>query len=1390
MSDIRLFEAGGSADVQLPVPVRAPHQAAVNFAVVGLGASAGGLDACRKLVDALPAATGMAYILVQHLDPDHESLMVELIADHTSMTVLQAVDGMRLEHEHLYIIPPGTYLAVRGGTLQLSTPEAPHGARLPFDFLLQSLAKEYGPRAVCVVLSGTGADGSIGLRAVKQAGGFVIAQDPDEAGYDGMPRNAIATGAVDRVLLAAAIPGALIQYDEQLSARLPEHLELQDIQPDAVSHGDTVNRIVKLLRSKTAYDFTLYKPGTLERRIERRMGMEGLDAGDMARYLDILESAPQECNLLAKDLLINVTRFFRDPKVYDFLSEVIVPDLISGHPVDQPLRIWTAGCSTGEETYSLTILFLEQIAAAGSNLKLQVFASDVDPDAIAGAREGHYPQAIEADVSQARLSRFFSKDEHGYRVLPELRAAVVFTVQDVLADPPFSRLDLVSCRNLLIYLRAEAQDKVISLFHFALREGGVLLLGNSETPGHVDGRFEVVSRSARVYRHIGHGRPGEFGFLTRIAGGTRRMVATGGRVDVEGKALSFSVEVQPVTSDGEQLLLICFVDAHRTAQKPGRAGEPQDLPRIAELEQELDATRAELQGAIRSLEMSSDEQKAINEEALSVNEEFQSTNEELLTSKEELQSLNEELTALNGQLQETLERQRTTSNDLQNVLYSTNLATLFLDSRLNIRFFTPATRTLFKLIPGDIGRPLSDLNSLASDDALLTDARTVLQSLVPIEREVESGGDVWFTRRILPYRTQDEEVAGVVITFTDITESKQSAKALELVTRQAEQANASKSRFLAAASHDLRQPLQTLTLLQGLLEKTVTSDKAHALLGRLDETLGAMSGMLNTLLDINQIEAGTVRAEIVSFRIGDLLERLKQEFAYPAQAQGLALHVVPCNLTICSDPRLLEQMIRNLLSNALKYTMHGKVLLGCRRREGSLSIEVWDSGVGIPKEDLQSVFQEYHQLDNPARERSRGLGLGLSIVQRLAGLLEHPLRVRSEPGRGSVFAIEVKLAPPGSPSQPEALPQGADPQPAEDLHRSGVILIVEDDPEVRDAMEMLLRDEGHHPVTAPDGVAALEWLAQETVRPDLVLADYNLPRGMDGLQMVAKVREKLHRELPAIILTGDISTETLRVVAQQNCEHLIKPVKFEDLAQVIQRLLTTSHAASHTAPLHPGESADASESPLAIFVVDDDSHVRGAIRSVLEDEGMRVEDFATCEGFLNAWRPGRRGCLILDANLPGMCGLELLNTLSKAGHALPTIMITGASDVQMVVQAVKAGASDFIEKPIGRTELLESIERAFEQSQDSGKLAAWRESAADHIASLTARQRQIMEMVLAGNPSKIIAANLAISQRTVENHRASIMKKTGSKSLPALARLALAASWTDAGERPVADEIA
>ncbi|HEY9344850.1 MAG TPA: response regulator, partial [Inquilinus sp.] len=507
----------------------------------------------------------------------------------------------------------------------------------------------------------------------------------------------------------------------------------------------------------------------------------------------------------------------------------------------------------------------------------------------------------------------------------------------------------------------------------------------------------------------------------------------------------------------------------------------------------------------------------------------------------------------------------------------------------------------------------------------------------------------------------------------------------------------------------------------------------------------------------------------------------KDQFTYHAQAQRLALRAVPCGLSIDSDPRLLEQMIRNLLSNALKYTKQGKVLLGCRRREGMLSIEIWDTGVGIPAGELQTIFEEYHQLDNAARERSRGLGLGLSIVQRLGNLLDHRVRVRSQLGKGSVFAVEIVL--PQSETGPSREPQrrGSDDWIAESVHRTGAILVVEDDPEVRELLELLLKDEGHRAATAPDGIAALELVARGTIRPDLILADYNLPGGMDGLQVTAKLRERLRRQVPVIILTGDISTATLRDIARQDCVQLNKPVKPRELGQAIQRLLATAPSSALPHIASPAEGAGDPGEPV-IFIVDDDSHVRDGIRSVLEEDGRIVEDYASCEAFLEAYHPGRAACLLVDAYLPGMNGLELLQWLRDAGHRLPAIMITGNSDVHMAVQAMKAGASDFIEKPVGRGELLAGVERALEQSRDANKLVAWREAAANHVAGLSARQRQIMELVLAGQPSKNIAADLGISQRTVENHRAAIMKKTGSRSLPALARLALAAARTGADE--------
>jgi two-component system, chemotaxis family, CheB/CheR fusion protein len=1441
-----------------PLSEMGPPARTSDLFVVGVGASAGGLDACRKLVEALPPTTATAWIFVQHLDPAHESLLVSLLAGHTRMTVLQAADGMLIEPEHLYIIAPGTYLSVVDGALRSSLPQARHGARLPFDFLLHSLAKECGAHAACVVLSGTGADGSLGLKGIKEQGGIIIAQDPHEAGFDGMPLSAIATGAVDLVLPLAKIPEALMEYRRRIPIR--------DLAAEASSQSTGPGwlvEIVKLLRTRTDHDFTLYKRGTLERRIERRRAMAAVETDNMAGYIQILANDPIELELLAKDILINVTQFFRDPKVFDLLANTVVPDLVRNHAPGQDIRIWIAGCSTGEETYSLAMLFLEEIAASRHSIKLQVFASDADPDALAKAREGLYPETIEADVSPIRLARFFLKEGSNYRVLPELRSMVVFTAHDVLVDPPFSRLDMVSCRNLLIYLNPEAQTKVVSLFHFALRDGGILLLGSAETVGKTDGRFEIISKSERIYRHTGHGRSHDVGFsmnstnavriasrqepghavsqqsamaelcrrlviqshapaavlinrdheciysvgptdrylhvasgppthdllamasqdvrsrlrlaIQRARQGNVRVVVAGGTTEQNGKVVGFKLDVEPVSNDGEEMFLICFVDDPHHVHQDGQAIEPEDMPRVAELESELEATKAELASSIRSLEIVSEDHKVVNEEALSVNEEYQSTNEELLTSKEELQALNEELTALNSQLQETLERQRTTSNDLQNVLYSTEVATLFLDMQLNIRFFTPATRSLFNVLPGDIGRPLGDLSSLAPDDDLLADTRTVLRTSVSSEREIQAQTGIWFVRRILPYRTEDNRVEGVVITFTDITERKLVKNSLREAKQLADQANNAKSRFLAAASHDLRQPLQALVLLQGSLANAVEGDAAKKMVERLEHILSSMSGMLNALLDINQIEAGTVHAEMIGFPIGDLLDQMKDEFNDRALPSDLTFRVVPCSLSIRSDPHLLMQVIRNLLSNAFKYTKRGRVLLGCRRRADRLRIEIWDTGIGIPTDELKAIFDEYHQLDNAARERSRGLGLGLSIANRLADLLGDRITVRSTPGKGSVFSIEVMLAPletSGLLKQDDE--RIAEVSRSESTAHNGSILVIEDDPEIRDLIGSMLKIEGYCAATASDGVEGLELVLQHVVQPNLILADYNLPGGMNGLQVVASVRKIARWEVPAIILTGDISLETLRDIAQGKCLHLNKPVQVGDLIRAIEGLMDGSRHSAPPRALAPA-TRPAGQTSSIVYIVDDDQDVRAEIRQALEDDGRAVEDYESCEAFLEAYQRGREACLLVDAYLPGMKGLDLLKLLHDRGDRLPAIMITGNSDVRVAVQAMKEGASDFIEKPIGTTELLESVGRAFEQSLNSKKLFAWREAAANHISGLTPRQHQIMDLVLAGCPSKIIAADLGISQRTVENHRALIMKKTGSRSLPALTRLALAA---------------
>ena len=1454
---------------------------ATGLTVVGIGASAGGLETARRLVAAIPAHTGTAFIMVQHLDPDHESMMVDLLAGHTELVVLQVTEGLTLEADHLYVIPPAAYITVEIGQLHVSKPLARHGSRLPFDHLLHSLAHAYGARAACIVLSGTGADGSLGLAAIKAGGGLVIVQDPADARFDGMPRNAIQTGLADLVLPVDDIPAALLGHFRHL----PDHPPAASSLPGAMVPNRLITRladILALLREKSAHDFTQYKEGTLLRRIERRMGLAQQNSTDVDAYYKLLASSATEVGKLLQDLLIHVTSFFRNPDVFALLARDVLPEMVRRQPVNRPLRIWVAGCSTGEEAYSLAIMLREAVAEDGRDIRLQIFASDIDPASLATARNGIYPATIADDMTSERLARWFTNDSDTYMVVPELRSAVVFSLHDVLNDPPFSRMDFISCRNMLIYLRPAAQKTVISLFHFALRADGLLLLGNAESIADNGGRFEERATIPQLFRHTGGARRpaitntrgdsalaaarleqgrirnrqtsladlvkrllmqgfapaavllnrrneclysvGPIDRFLRVAAGdptsdvlamarhnmqgrlraalqraiadNAAVVMPGGDATIGDKVVSFNIAVQPVQHESDDLLLVCFIEEPQRSRTPGPLPTAEEATRITELEQELETTRVELNGALRHLDFSVADQLAINEEALSVNEELQSSNEELLTSKEELQSLNEELTALNTEMQESLKLKRVIADDLQNVLNSTNVATILLDTDLCIRIFTPSTRAVFNVLPTDVGRSLADLNSLAFDADLLNDARTVLREHAPLEREIETHAGQWFIRRVQPYRTLDAKVDGVVITFFDATERKRDVDALQLAKRQAEMANAAKSRFVAAASHDLRQPLQTLALLQGLLSKVALETRVKSLVLRLGDTLNAMSGMLNTLLDLNQIEAGVMQAEPEDFAINILLRRMRDEFSYLAHTRGLELRVVPSDLVVHSDPRLLEQLIRNLVSNAVKYTEQGKVLIGCRRSGDSVRFQVMDTGIGMPGEELDAIFDEYHQINNPARERSRGLGLGLSIVARLSKLLGHKISVESTLSQGSVFTVEmqrsltaaVQPAPPALPATPAV------------TSAAGTILVVEDDPELRDLLALTVSDQGYHALVASDGAEALDRTTREQWRPDLLLTDYNMPKGIDGLELASRLRRLLRRSLPVIVLTGDTSTRTLRRITEQGCEHIHKPAKLADMTRMIRGMLipqAAEPAAAGAPPPVNGPAPIIEPSPVVtragpptpgaarVVVVDDDRTLREAMRSVLEEHGMAVEDYASAEAFLEAYQPHADECLLLDVYLPGMSGLQLVSELRSAGHSLPVVMITGKGDVAVAVQAMKAGALDFVEKPVSTAQLLSSLERALTVAHEMGVMAAWRENAEHQVATLTARQREIMDMVLAGHPSKNIAADLGISQRTVENHRASIMKRTATRSLPALARLALAASGQGAVTPPL-----
>lgn len=832
--------------------------------VVGIGASAGGLAALRDLFSKLPNDTGMAFVVVVHLAPDHPSHLADLLQTHSSMPVNQVSEPIALESDRVYVIPPGRNLSAVDSHLRLSDLEQERLDRGPVDHFFSTLADTHDGHSIGVILSGTGSDGTRGLEKIRARGGITVAQDPTEAEYDGMPRNAIMANTIDLVDSIASIADRIVALGRSAETIAPI------IDDEAVPNPDVhelLRQIYAHVRKRTGHDLTGYKESTLLRRIRRRMQIHQIS--DLAEYFALLRADGEETDLLFTDMLISVTSFFRDGDVFDAISSRLIPDLFAETSGTEVVRVWSVGCSTGEEAYGLAMLLIEHADRLNDPPQIQIFASDLHDQSLRRARDGVYSDSIESDVSAERLGRFFTRENGAYRVRQELRDVIVFAPHGLLSDPPFSHLDLIVCRNLLIYLDRPTQQTAVSIFHYALDPGGFLVLGTSEsidrsdlfatvdkqhclfrrregpnpdpilptrtttspstsfrwnpherhrtaTSGHaerhaamaeryappsvlIDEEHRVVHLSATAGRYLLHpgGSPTSNLFelvpeelslelRTTVHAARSQGVATRGRgVDVRLEGTLRRVHVRAIPSQDDEMLGFVLVLFDEAAVPDGEASDvdTSGVVGVEELKSQLDLTRRRLQTIIDEYETGQEEMRASNEELQSSNEELRSTMEELETSKEELQSMNEELATLNQENRHKVDELAILSSDLQNLLTSTDIATIFLDRQLRIVRFTPPVSDIFNIVMGDRGRPLSDFTHRLGTADLIVDAEQVLERLVPVEREIETGDGRWLLTRVLPYRSTDDRIDGVVITFVDITRRLRTEEALRTSER-------------------------------------------------------------------------------------------------------------------------------------------------------------------------------------------------------------------------------------------------------------------------------------------------------------------------------------------------------------------------------------------------------------------------------------------------------------------------------------------------------------------------------------------------------------------------------------------------------------------------------
>jgi two-component system, chemotaxis family, CheB/CheR fusion protein len=1339
------------------IPTPAPKKEPARF-IVALGASAGGLEALERFFDKMPPDTGVAFVVIQHLSPNFKSLMDELLARKTRIPIHRVEHNMEVLADAIYLIPPKKEMVISEGRLQLYDKEQGQHISLPIDRFFHSLAEQFQDRSIGIILSGTGSDGARGVRDIRSAGGLVLVQAPSSAKFDGMPNSAVQTGAVDMVLTPEEMPGALLKYIHH-----PAGLLIRPTNDQEPVEG--LEAIYRLLRQKFGIDFSQYKLSTVKRRIDRRMLLQ--ECNDLDAYIFQLEQDSAELNELYKDLLIGVTRFFRDPAAFTKLQTEVLPQLLREHQGDE-FRVWVAGCATGEEAYSLGMLIHECQDQLQKKVPVKIFATDVHRSSIEFASSGIYAAGQLMDVEPQRLERHFTRRMEHYQVGHELRQMVVFAQHNLLKDAPFTKVDLVTCRNVLIYFQPPAQRRILTMFHYAIKPNGLLFLGPSESPGDISGEFAVLDEHWKIYRktrdvQLPHEMQGPvslpfislaprasaqrtlassltqqqlitaydtlleqfmppsillnenqevlhvFGdvsrFLTvrkgrlstqiqemivpelrvmlngalhRISVDKSPVVYKGLRVDQNGSSLVVNMTVRALQNDRQssgQILVILEADNTLASRLP-KATEfnVSDASRdqLENLEVELRYTKDNLQSTIEEMEASNEELQATNEELIASNEELQSTNEEL-------HSVNEELYTVNAEYQKKINELIELTADMDNLLRSTEVHTLFLDNKMCIRKFTPNIAETFHLLDQDVGRRIDSFTHSINHPTLVEDIRQVMESGKMHELEVTDQRGHHFLMRILPYRSGNQ-IDGAVLTLIDISNIKtieanaravdqklsgillysphlvtikdrqgryqltdknferivrtnpigrtseellptETARLLNLADhrvledgvtieneviipledgphtylavkfpvhdergrivavggvktdvtrlkkaeRQATEAVVQRDRFLAMLSHELRNPLGAMVNAVNVLHNsTAQSPPWQEALGVLGRQAEQMKRLLDDLLDVARItqEKMTLSLEVV--RMNQIVEETLQGMQFFAEQSGVKLHIdletKPCYLR--GDRTRLQQMIANLIHNALKYTPRGgDIWLELKYDEPlqEIAITVRDNGSGIQPFMLEQIFDLFVQADDSLERSSGGLGVGLTMVRAIAKLHQGDVYAFSEgTSQGSVFTIKLPALPASIAEQLIVSRPALSPLNNNTLLSEGVLAIIEDNDDSRRMMEMMLQLQGYRTVSASDGQSGMELIHQ--TRPRIAFIDIGLPK-LNGFELARQLKNQPETAfLPLIAITGYGRTEDQQAARQAGFdEHLVKPLQRQELDRILSKYLDSSN---------------------------------------------------------------------------------------------------------------------------------------------------------------------------------------------------------------------------------------